>query len=347
MGRNWRGFVMVAVSILGAAVLLNGCAGASRPAGQGGNEQQGSGGAGTAPVTLKVVSAWAENNSMNDALWMLRDVVKEKSQGKLVLQWGGGPEAIPAFELADSLRSGVVDVAWTAHTYNTAQIPVVEGAKFSSLTPAEERQSGAAAFYDQLYKEKLNAHYLGKGTPGLTYNLYTNFQVTKLDDFKGKAMRVTPAYAAFVEALGASSITTDPGEVYSALERKMVQGYGWPSVGIADFGWEEVTKYVIEPSFYQVDVIALVNQNAWDKLSPELQKILEDSMQEVETKAAEHFKAKIAEDRQKLQAKGLQVLKLEGDVAQQYLKVASDAGWAKVLQKDAQNGAKLQRLLSK
>lgn len=345
MRRMWWGNLLAVAALITALLLiLTGCSGSAPVpnSGAGGKQEKS-----TAAVALKVVSAWAENNSMNDALWMLRDLVKEKSQGKLTLQWGGGPEAIPAFELADSLRSGVVDVAWTAHTYNAAQIPVVEGAKFSGLTPAEERQSGATAFYDQLYKEKLNAHYLGKGTPGLTYNLYTNFPVSKLDDFKGKAMRVTPAYAAFVAALGGSPITTDPGEVYSALERKMVQGYGWPSVGITDFGWEEVTRFIIDPSFYQVDVIALIGQNAWAKLSPELQKILEDSVQEMETKSGKHFQAKIAEDRQKLQAKRLQVLTMEGALAVEYLKVANEAGWAKVLQKDAQNGPKLQRLLSK
>ena len=31
-----------------------------------------------------------------------------------------------------------------------------------------------------------------------------------------------------VEALGGTAITTPPGEVYTALERGVVDGYGWP-----------------------------------------------------------------------------------------------------------------------
>ena len=91
---------------------------------------------------VKVVSAWAQNNKMNDALWMLQKKVKEKSNGQLEITWGGGPEAIPAFQLVEALRNGVVDLAWTAHTYNVAQLPVVEGAKLSKLTPAQEREKG-------------------------------------------------------------------------------------------------------------------------------------------------------------------------------------------------------------
>ena len=91
---------------------------------------------------IKVVSAWAQNNKMNDALWMLQKKVKEKSNGQLEITWGGGPEAIPAFQLVEALRNGVVDLAWTAHTYNVAQLPVVEGAKLSKTHSGAGKREG-------------------------------------------------------------------------------------------------------------------------------------------------------------------------------------------------------------
>ena len=98
-------------------------------------------------ATLKVVSAWPQNNKMNDALRMLQKRVTEKSNGMLEIAWAGGPEAIPAFQLVEALRNNVVDVAWTAHTYNVAQVPVVEGAKLSRITPWKEREIGVFDFY--------------------------------------------------------------------------------------------------------------------------------------------------------------------------------------------------------
>ena len=47
----------------------------------------------------------------------------------------------------------------------------------------------------------------------MTYNLYTTVPIKGIDDFKGLTIRVTPAYKAFVEALGAAPVATDPGEV--------------------------------------------------------------------------------------------------------------------------------------
>jgi len=296
---------------------------------------------------VKVVSAWPQNNKMNDALWMLQKKVKEKSSGQLEITFGGGPEAIPAFQLVEALRNGVVDLAWTAHTYNVAQLPVVEGAKLSKLTPAQEREKGVFAFYQDVYQKKLNAAYLGRGTPGLTYNLYTTVPVKSLADFKGLSIRVTPAYKAFVEAMGAAPVTTDPGEVFTALERNMVKGYGWPSLGISDFGWDAVTKFVIEPAFYQVDVMVIANINAWNKLPKNLQDVLTASVQEMEKEAYQHFGKLIREDRENLKKKGVQEIKLSAGEAEKYLQMAYEASWKEVLKKDALQGAQLQKLLGK
>lgn len=298
-------------------------------------------------ATLKVVSAWPQNNKMNDALRMLQKKVTEKSNGMLEIAWAGGPEAIPAFQLVEALRNNVVDVAWTAHTYNVTQVPVVEGAKLSRITPWKEREIGVFDFYANVYKKQLNAQYLGRGTPGLTYNLYTTVPVATLADFKGMPIRVTPAYKAFVEALGAAPVATDPGEVHSALDRKMVKGYGWPSLGISDFGWDEVTKFVIEPAFYQVDVMAFININAWNRLSKDLQDLLSASVQEAEKEAYDHFKKLISEDREKITKKGIQEIKLQKEEADKYLQTAYDASWKEVIKKDPQQGPQLRDLLSK
>jgi TRAP-type C4-dicarboxylate transport system substrate-binding protein len=296
-------------------------------------------------ITLKAVSAFPQNNRMNDAFWMLQKKVKERSKGRLEITWGGGPEAIPTFQLVEAIRNGVVDLAWTAHTFNVAQLAVAEGAKLSKITPWEERTKGVFDFYQKVYQGKLNAYFLGRGTPGLTYNLYTTVPVKSMSDFKGMTIRVTPAYKAFAEALGAAPVTTDPGEVFNALQRKMVQGFGWPSLGISDFGWDEVTKFVIEPAFYQVDVIALVHINAWNKLPKDLQDALNVSIQEVEREAYEHFRKLISQDREKIKQKGIQEVKLSGEEGEKYLQTAYEASWKEVLKKDAQLGAQLRDLL--
>ena len=80
-----------------------------------------------------------------------------------------------------------------------------------------------------------------------------------------------------VEALGGTPITTAPGEVYTALERGVADGYGWPVTGIFDLGWEKVTKFRMEPAFYSVEVNVLVNLDTWKSLNDAQRKVLSDA----------------------------------------------------------------------
>ena len=68
-----------------------------------------------------------------------------------------------------------------------------------------------------------------------------------------------------VEKLGGTAVTSAPPEVYTMLERNTVDGYGWPARGIFDFSWQKVTKYRIDPGFYNVDGHFFVNLDVWTK----------------------------------------------------------------------------------
>ncbi|OGK80435.1 MAG: hypothetical protein A2X52_18380 [Candidatus Rokubacteria bacterium GWC2_70_16] len=48
----------------------------------------------------------------------------------------------------------------------------------------------------------------------------------------GLKIRVRPVCRDFFSALGATVMQAVPGEVYTALECGVVDGYGWPSGGI-------------------------------------------------------------------------------------------------------------------
>ena len=110
----------------------------------------------------------------------------------------------------------------------------------------------------------------------MPFHIYLNKKIDKLD-FTGLKIRVTPVYKDIVEALGGTTVTTAPGEVYTALERGVVDGYGWPITGIFDLGWEKVTKYRVEPAFYSVEVGVLVNLDVWKGLNDAQKKVLSDA----------------------------------------------------------------------
>ena len=169
-----------------------------------------------------------------------------------------------------------------------------------------------------------------------------NKKIDKLD-FTGLKIRVTPVYKDIVEALGGTTVTTAPGEVYTALERGVVDGYGWPVTGIFDLGWEKVTKFRMEPAFYSVEVGVLVNLDVWKGLNDAQKKVLNDAALWLEGLDSEN-EALIKSERDKQAAAGIQPIEFSAADSKAFLAKANDVGWASVIKRAPDNGAKLRQL---
>lgn len=295
--------------------------------------------------TLEAATAWTEHDAMNDAFWMFAERLEERSDGQVQIEFVGGPEVFSPFDLIEAITDRTADIANTAGAYYTPQLPETDSMKLSTLSPQEEREVGYYDYLNELHQEKVNAVYLGRCTPGMPYLIYTNERVEEAD-FSGLNVRVTPIYRAFVEELGASTMTTDPGELYTAMERGVADAYGWPALGITDFGWEEVTDYVIEPGFYQVDVNILINQDAWNELPEDIQELMMDIMIEIEEEAIDHYEQRMEEEREVIIEEGVEVLELTDEEAEKYLDSAYEAGWEVVLENSPEHGPELQELLT-
>src|SRR5262249_943271 len=197
-------------------------------------------------------------------------------------------------------------------------------------------------FIEQLHVQKLNSHYLTRQFHNVPFHIYLNKKPEKLD-FTGLKIRVTPVYKDVVEAMGGTTVTTAPGEVYTALERGVVDGYGWPVSGIFDLGWEKVTKFRLEPAFYSVEVGGLVNNDVWTGLSDAQRKVLNDAALWLEGLDTEN-EALIKSERDKQAAAGIQPIDLGAEQSRAFLAKANEVGWASVIKRSPESGAKLRQL---
>src|SRR5262249_40251435 len=137
-----------------------------------------------------------------------------------------------------------------------------------------------------------------------------------------------------------------PGEVYTALERGVVDGYGWPVTGIFDLGWEKVTKFRMEPAFYSVEVGVLVNQDVWKGLNDKQKKVLNDAAAWLEGLDSEN-EALIKDEREKQAKAGIQPITFSDADAKAFLAKANNVGWESVIKRSPENGVKLRALAEK
>ncbi len=280
-------------------------------------------------VTLRAVSSFAPGTAFARPFEAFVEKVNEEGKGVVQINYLGGPEAMPPFEVGNAVSNGVVDIANVTSAFYTSLLPVADGLKLATVGMEEQRENGAWDYINQLHNEQMNSWYLARTGEGVPFHLYTTRKIEE-PDLSGMTLRVTPVYNAFFRAMGGNVVQTAPGEVYTALERGVVQGYGWPVQGILDLGWQSVTDYRVDPGFYNVDVNILVNLDRWEGLTDEQREFLSEMALWVEEFDRTSNPEINEEERQKQADAGIETISFEGDTGEAYLRIATEAGWKQV-----------------
>src|SRR6478609_3404756 len=293
-------------------------------------------------VTLRAVSAFAEGTEFSKNFERFIEKVNADGKGVIKINYIGGPRAVPPFEVGNAVRTRVVDIANVTGAFYTNLMPEADGFKLNGKPMSEQRKNGTWEYINQLHNQKLNSYYLARQFHNVPFHIYLNKKPEKLD-FSGLKIRVTPVYKDGVEAMGGTAITTAPGEVYTALERGVVDGYGWPVSGIFDLGWEKVTKYRLEPAFYSVEVNVLVNLETWKGLTDAQRKVLSDAALWLEGLDGENT-AVVASERDRQTKAGIQPIDFGPEESKKFLDKANEVAWQSVIKRAPETGAKLRQL---
>ena len=273
--------------------------------------------------------------------------VNARAPGQLEIKYVGGPEVIPNREQVEALRRGLVGMVFTTTGYYVSAVPVVDGLNLSDLQPWEERESGVNAFLNKIHNQRIKAEYLGRLGVGLPFMLFLNKPISKVTDLKGMKIRCSPTHTAFLKKIGAQPVVIPPPDVYTALERGVVDGFIWVAGLIRDWGWDKVVKYRVEPGFYTATNVVLINKKVWDGLPSNLRKILLDSEIEAEKAAVERAKKHLALQNSLMEKAGMKVIKLPPVEGQKLRKAAYDALWNIIIKKSGEQGRELRKMISR
>ena len=296
-------------------------------------------------VTLRMVSAFPENSEYYRTVERWAQKVNADGKGTIQINLIGGPKAIPTFEVGNALRTGVIDLAMSTGAYYTNLMPEADALKMTELPPAELRKNGAYDYINRVWNEKANMQYMARMVDYTPFHLYINKKIDK-PDLTGMKIRITPVYRDFFQALGATVMTTAPGEVYTALERGVVDGYGWPIGGIFDLNWQQHTKFRVDPGFYNAEVSVIMNLDAYKRLSANQRTAINRQSEWLEAEAVSW--RKYNEDETKRQAAaGIQSIRFDEATTKQYQQRAYDTAWASIIKASPVHGPQLQKLFRK
>jgi TRAP-type C4-dicarboxylate transport system substrate-binding protein len=283
---------------------------------------------GASAQQFRMLSSWDKNYANNPVvLNPFMQGIEAASKGRMKFSVSG-PETVPPFEQFEPLTSGVFHFLFTAGSYHFGTTPVlsVMGAVEGDL--AAVRASGILDQVDRHYQKygvKLVALPL---SPDGGYHIMLKQPVGPSGDLQGRKIRGTPVYGEVIKMLGGVMTVLPPAEIYTALDKGIVDGASWPVTGALGFRWYEVAKYLLRPAFGVETAPILMNLNTWNRLSEGDRQIIQQQARKVEDAFFKEIVRMWREEENALFAKGATVTQM-GEAQKAKLNAAwSDGIWA-------------------
>ncbi len=220
----------------------------------------------THPAETQLVQPWAAE-------------VEKASNGQVKITSYPQESLAPAAAIYKGVKSGIADIGISCFSYTRGQFPVSEVFELPGITYNNSQVASRVAWegiQEFNPKEVQDTKLLMVLTTG-PGDLYTKKPVRKLEDLKGMEIRATGLSAKTLEYLGATPIAMPQSDAYDALSKGMVKGNLGPIEVLQGWKQAEVTKYITKsPFLYNTLFFVTMNQDKWDSLSPENQKVVEE-----------------------------------------------------------------------
>lgn len=298
-------------------------------------------------VTLRAISAFPANLEFTKQFVSFIERVNAAGEGVVAIQLVGGPEVIPPQQQDTALRNGVFDIQMGPASYYNGIVPEADALFGANVTPTQARENGGTELLNTIWREKLGTEFLGWQSGGMPFYVYLvdepKMSSEGILDLSGIQMRSTPAYREWFEALGANNVMLQTAEMFTAMERGVVRGLGWPAISFTDIGVHSFLNYRVAPPVWQLDLVIMMNAGKWDSLSQEARDVLTQSVIEHE-KATQNAFAAVAEAELKiLEESGITTVEV-ADPAK-HRAFAHDLVWQRLEARDATNVVALREKL--
>jgi TRAP-type C4-dicarboxylate transport system substrate-binding protein len=247
------------------------------------------------PVELSMASMHGPTAPAGLALEAWAEEIKEASGGLLTIRHYGSSQLVPGPEMRPGVRDGVADIG---NSFIFGGEPGFEvGVNLTQLVRGLDMEDGVRIFdaiwneFPDLMESQWTDFKVLWIIPTLATVLYTTeTPVRTMEDLKGLELRVPNALLAdFLKNLGASPISMPTPDWITSLDKGTTDG-GATTVGsMYDFQIADKFKYAANFAMGSSVNFLIMNMDSWNKLPPEFQKIIDDSLEKARQDAIDSW----------------------------------------------------------
>jgi len=239
------------------------------------------------PTTWRCQTLWSAAELTQKCFEDFCTRVKAASNGRLIIQPFAAGAVTGPFETLDAVTAGVLQAqaSWPGYwTGKDAGLAVISDFVFGYQHPWQAEawfyHKGGLQMLRQAYA-KYNVYPVGVSWWGVE-SIVSKKQIARMEDFKGVKFRSPQGMTAeILTKLGASIVVLPGGEVYSALDKGVVDAADWATVSMNQrMGFHEIAKFPTKLYHSMPIQEFTVNMDAWNKLPDDLKALLSMAVRE-------------------------------------------------------------------
>ena len=214
-------------------------------------------------IQCKTAESWAEE-------------VGKRSNGKVKITVYPAGTLTQAPQCYEGVVNGLSDTGMSCLAYTRGRFGLLEGIDLPLGYPSGLVATRVATEMVRKYnpKEVSDVHvlYIHAHGPGI---LASRKPVRELKDLAGMKVRATGLSSKIVQSLGGTPVAMSQPETYEALQKGVVEATLCPVETLKGWKQGEVINSITDSSVigYTTAMFVVMNKNAWDRLSPELQQV--------------------------------------------------------------------------
>jgi TRAP-type C4-dicarboxylate transport system substrate-binding protein len=222
---------------------------------------------------------------MTQAMSEIAKLIEERTDGRVKCEIYWSQSLAPAKELVSALQSGIADMAIFSPAYEPGKIPLETVGNMPGISA--DYWAKAMGFWDLINKEPIRSELAQYNIRPLAVFMISaqglitsEVPVRSLTDMDGLKLAAAGPGADAVKAFGGVPVAMIPPEQYEGIQRGTIDGIVVPLSASVEFGFNEHGKYFTLFDFGSRLYPLGIGEDAWAKISPQDQKIIDDLLPE-------------------------------------------------------------------
>lgn len=296
------------------------------------------------PIRIRLGTMAPEGSPWMEGLNLMKNRIEEQGKGKIKFQIFPGGQLGDEIQMSESTQFGSLECAGISTgalanllpSLNVFELPFFWKSREEAYYVIDRQFRG---FFEEKLA-KIGLTLIAWSENGWRHFFSKKKPIRTPEDLKGLRMRSqeSPIHLAFWQALGVNPIPLPTTDIYSALERGVIDGGDNTLVLIAATGWIEVIQYITLTSHIYQPAVLVCNKKFWDSLSPERQRIVFEAMRSIEGDLRERLLKADRELRGEFEKMGKTIVQLKPEELKVFqdrlLKVKDDPSIRKLIGED-------------